>query len=472
MGMRQLLIAALMLTAAPGWAAWSAAGKYESIEIGSAGSSVVVNKAWLDARLAAGTVTLVDETKTSDSAGGTWFLQDNAGVNKMGIPQGGGAPYLAGDWAIGTDGAASGDRNFYVYSDTAGKYGYLRSTGGQFGMRAVGASNPVINQADSYIQNVSGAGQPMYFDLGTLLNLRDVDASNTVRSNWDSSDGCWDMGRLEIGGTEVISTARAATFTDAALTDAGAPTLTMTSTSSSASDDPKIQFAANTVAGGDQASIRLVGSEAVPTVAVSSLGAMRLRVDAAETYGSSLYLTAGGAPTTYYGALSVNAAGKVRLFGTVNGEVTIGDDSTDIIRINTTSDSVGIGTAPDTSLGYEIKTLDLWTTGGLRVDGRTVYTPTTQNLTASNQQLTITGPVLHLTADANYTLNASPVIPAGFAGQYLRVINVDTTDTITFSDSLGVLDLTGATVALGPKDSILLYYTGSQWLQIGPLVDC
>lgn len=105
-------------------------------------------------------------------------------------------------------------------------------------------------------------------------------------------------------------------------------------------------------------------------------------------------------------------------------------------------------------------------------NGPFIRTPAaTQNITAAATAI-IASDEVRLTADANYTLSAAPTIADGVDGQHCIIMNVDTTDTITLQDQgtlpASNLRLSAATIALGPRDSIVLEYSSAvgDWVQI------
>jgi hypothetical protein len=97
----------------------------------------------------------------------------------------------------------------------------------------------------------------------------------------------------------------------------------------------------------------------------------------------------------------------------------------------------------------------------------------TQNITSAVSTLTAYTPTLFLTADNNYTITGAPTINDGYEGQLLTIINVDTADTITLQDQGTLansnLRLSAATIALGPRDSIVLRFSSTvgDWVQVG-----
>ena len=103
----------------------------------------------------------------------------------------------------------------------------------------------------------------------------------------------------------------------------------------------------------------------------------------------------------------------------------------------------------------------------------TFRTAPAQQITAVGQAILASGARVLLTADASYTLTSAPTIANGEDGQLLLILNVDTTDTITIQDqgtlASSNLRLSATTIALAPRDSILLLYdlTIGDWVQVG-----
>lgn len=115
--------------------------------------------------------------------------------------------------------------------------------------------------------------------------------------------------------------------------------------------------------------------------------------------------------------------------------------------------------------------------GTATYSGAVVNTPATaQSILAVGTAITTTGSeIREFTCDANYTLTAAPTIANGTNGQRVTLVNVGSF-TVTIQDqgtlASSNLRLTGATVAIGPRDSIDLYYSTvvGDWVQIGALV--
>lgn len=137
-------------------------------------------------------------------------------------------------------------------------------------------------------------------------------------------------------------------------------------------------------------------------------------------------------------------------------------------------DTTGTGTVT-TGIGVDIEALsDATTSIGIRNASTEVCTPLANtNITATSATIRRDASTVTLTANASYTLASTPTIADGVNGQRLRIINVDTADTITLQDESGLagsnLELSAATIALGPKDSIDLEFNSTigAWLQVG-----
>ena len=86
-----------------------------------------------------------------------------------------------------------------------------------------------------------------------------------------------------------------------------------------------------------------------------------------------------------------------------------------------------------------------------------------------------TARIHEFTSNGNYTLTVAPTIANGQDGEVVTLVNVGS-NTITIQDQGTLansnLRLTAATVAIGPRDSVTLYYSGDvgDWVQIGGLV--
>lgn len=109
------------------------------------------------------------------------------------------------------------------------------------------------------------------------------------------------------------------------------------------------------------------------------------------------------------------------------------------------------------------------------INAQVILTPgTAQNITAAATAITLSGPIIQLTANASYTLSATPTIANGTNGQVITIINVDSADVITLQNETTLagsnLRLAGAAnLALGPRDSVTLVYSSTlgDWIQIG-----
>lgn len=140
------------------------------------------------------------------------------------------------------------------------------------------------------------------------------------------------------------------------------------------------------------------------------------------------------------------------------------------------ADAAGAGSV-GTQVGVEIAPLAKATTNiGIRNASTTVNTPLANtNITAVSGTIRKDASEVTLTANASYVLTSAPTIADGVQGQELKIINVDTADTITLQDqgtlaSSNMRLLHGATaVALRPNESIEFAYntTIADWVQTG-----
>ena len=129
----------------------------------------------------------------------------------------------------------------------------------------------------------------------------------------------------------------------------------------------------------------------------------------------------------------------------------------------------------DASTGYVINGIGVHS-GNATFSARQFKTPAAaQSITGVGVAFTPTTTIHEFTSDGNYTLTVAPSIANGTDGQELILVNVGA-NTVTISDqgtlASSNLRLTGATVAIGPRDSVRLYYSGDvgDWVQIGALV--
>lgn len=101
--------------------------------------------------------------------------------------------------------------------------------------------------------------------------------------------------------------------------------------------------------------------------------------------------------------------------------------------------------------------------------------PTAQSITGVGVAITPTARIHEFTSDGDYTLTVAPTIANGTDGQVCILVNVGS-NTVTIQDQGTLansnLRLTGASVAIGPRDSVIIYYSGdvADWVQIGSLV--
>lgn len=93
-------------------------------------------------------------------------------------------------------------------------------------------------------------------------------------------------------------------------------------------------------------------------------------------------------------------------------------------------------------------------------------------ITGVGSTILSTSTVVLLTADGDYTLTSTPTVSNGSNGQFLLLINVDAANIITLQDDGTLagsnLRLSANTIALAPRDSILLIFSSSigDWIQI------
>jgi hypothetical protein len=127
-----------------------------------------------------------------------------------------------------------------------------------------------------------------------------------------------------------------------------------------------------------------------------------------------------------------------------------------------------------TQVGVEIPSLTGGTTNiGLRNASRTVYPPSTQNLTAVSDTITPTATVHEVTLNAAYTLTSTPHIADGQSGQMLVLINADSADALTLRDQSAIasnLRLPGAAnLVLGSRDTATFIFSSAlgDWICVG-----
>lgn len=135
-------------------------------------------------------------------------------------------------------------------------------------------------------------------------------------------------------------------------------------------------------------------------------------------------------------------------------------------------DPTGAGTVT-TNIGIDIEALAKGTTNiGLRNAATTVFTPSSQAITAASQTITSTGTAHHLTSDGAYTMTSTPTIADGQDGQIVILTNETALTRITLQDRLTLtnsgLRLGSPTRSLAPGDSIVLMYHGTlgDWLEL------
>lgn len=224
---------------------------------------------------------------------------------------------------------------------------------------------------------------------------------------------------------------------------------------------------------------------------------------------NAITIAAGASPTvTVTNAL----ASKTHTVTTANFTAIIGDESA-VAGLNLTSTTFTVLLADDTNSragyfessgsGYYVSLLDdgsgfaLIVSGAARllndlevrgnttlgnsgsadtatVNAQVILTPASaQAITAVGNSITISGPVIQLTANASYTLTSAPTIANGTDGQIIIIRNVDSgADVITIQDQGTLansnLRLGATTRALGPRDSICLQYSST----VGDWCEC
>jgi hypothetical protein len=108
--------------------------------------------------------------------------------------------------------------------------------------------------------------------------------------------------------------------------------------------------------------------------------------------------------------------------------------------------------------------------------GRKLFLTPSGGLTlTAGSAITVAYSIVQITAASNITLTSTPTIAAGTDGQRITLFNYGS-NTIILQDQSQLassnLRLTAATVAIGPKQSIELFYStaAGRWVQIGNLV--
>ena len=196
------------------------------------------------------------------------------------------------------------------------------------------------------------------------------------------------------------------------------------------------------------------------------------------------YAAAGSPPVSEMGGIQVQTGvtqatihhNKILNPGTAGGNsygIYVRNNSTNdviVIDSNEVVDDRGGGAAMTQAIflgatATNVYALNNRTTGGLVVDF-------TQDITAVGNTIRPSSDPVRLTANASYTLTSTPTVTSGFNGQRITIINVDTADSVTLQDQGTLansnLRLSAATIALAPRDSIVLQYdtTIGDWAQV------
>lgn len=120
--------------------------------------------------------------------------------------------------------------------------------------------------------------------------------------------------------------------------------------------------------------------------------------------------------------------------------------------------------------------------GNARIDGSLTHgsrivTPTTQYGITTSSALVVTSAFMVIKSTGSLTSAATPFISTTTAtsGQIVEILNGDSSYTFTIKDkgtlSNSCLSLGGTTRAIGPGDSIVLYYYDGVWRERG-FSDC
>jgi len=110
---------------------------------------------------------------------------------------------------------------------------------------------------------------------------------------------------------------------------------------------------------------------------------------------------------------------------------------------------------------------------GIRNASPYVATPSTAQTLLAATTIVANAEVIQITAAAARTMTSAPTIANGADGQIVTIINVGATYAITLQDQGTLagsnLRLSATTIALGPRDSIVLKYNATigDWVQIG-----
>jgi hypothetical protein len=132
-----------------------------------------------------------------------------------------------------------------------------------------------------------------------------------------------------------------------------------------------------------------------------------------------------------------------------------------------------VAAAAGTIVGIDIAAQTVATTLiGIRNAAKQVYTPpAAQSITGVGVAFLPTARIHEFTSTGNYTLTVAPTIANGQDGEVVTLVNVGS-NTVTIQDqgtlASSNLRLTATTVAIGPRDSVTLYYSTDvgDWVQI------
>lgn len=216
---------------------------------------------------------------------------------------------------------------------------------------------------------------------------------------------------------------------------------------------------------------------------VGRLGVWEVDGDGADTAGIIRFSdgTTGIAFDTSSGNLALrNFANSAFASITHNGFVSVATS-----RMNTNV-PLAFGSSFETQLRYDSgdSRLEIWSptlairdasdsSSGTISMGRSVSTGQAQLIDSVGETVSSAKDVVLLTADANYTLTATPTISAGLNNQVVVFLNTDTTETLTFQDESNLAGSTlqlsgGVDFTLGPGDTLTMVFssTTGDWHEI------
>jgi hypothetical protein len=371
---------------------------------------------------------------------------------------------------FGTDG--SGLKNVNIFTNTVGSYLQLGTVSSVPAVKSIGSAGLVLNGA-TYVRLLSAAGNSQFFDCGNLFRWRDV--SSTVRMELNSATGaldcCKGTGDFSINGTVTINNAREGTFnklTVDKLAGQGS-VLVRSNTGATSTQHPQVQLIhTGSTPSGLSVIMDTVGTEVIDNVRFRGPNALdfKMQLEAPSTKACKLRLVGGGG-SSLYGDVNVDSSGNMSLRHNGSfGKLIIGDVA-DIIIVDPVNDNVGIGGNPSATGATKLKiTGGFEVTGDITRAGKSIDTPTTQNITASNQTINVTSTIIYLTSTGDFTLNGTPVLNTGTDGQRILIYNKNTgTGTLTFSNVLATLELNASTRALTPGDSIGFLNVNGKWVE-------